>query len=209
MYRVYSKEEISKLVFSVNYSKEDVDEFMGGDLFLDHKDLNKDDYIIVENEKFVNPTYDAEKNIIREMTKYEQFKSGLYELQENEVEFEGDIRTLVPGEYLENGEIKKKEKPEGVKIEWNWETHIWEEKASDLEIVEAQYKEYKGMDTPSVLKEMELQDPALATELINMLIELRGIMYSLQSQAATFKTKLVLPEPSEKLLNFKNKFNKI
>lgn len=163
--------------------------------------------MIASSEKYEHPILDAQG--LREMTKYEQFKNDLYELQENELEFEGDIKTLIPGEYLENGEIKKKEKPEGVKIEWNWTTHEWEEKATDLEIVEAQYNEYAGMDTPSVLKEMEMQEPTLATELINMLIELRGIMYMLQSEVATFGTELMLPKPSEKLLNFKNRFNKI
>lgn len=149
---------------------------------------------------------------IREMTKYEKYKKGLYELLENEVEYKNDIIVLEPGQYLENGEIKSKEKIEGLRVEWNWKTHIWEEKATDLEIIQAQYNEYAGMDTPSTLKEMQDQDPALATELINMLIELRGMMYSLQSPVvgvAFYKARLSLPQPSQKLKDFKNKFNKI
>ena len=160
--------------------------------------------------KFEYPIMD--KNSIREMTKYERYKKGLYELLENEVEYQGDILVLKPGQYLENGEIKSKEKIEGLRVEWNWKTHIWEEKATDLEIIQAQYDEYAGMDTPSTLKEMQDQDPALATELIDMLIELRGMMYSLQSPVvgtAFYKARLSLPQPSKALKDFKNKFNKI
>ena len=89
---------------------------------------------------------------IREMTKYEKYKKGLYELLENEVEYKGDILILEPGQYLENGEIKSKDKIEGTRVEWNWTTHEWEEKATNLEIVQAQYRDYEGMDTPSTLE---------------------------------------------------------
>ena len=146
---------------------------------------------------------------IREMTKYEKYKKGLYELLENEVEYKGDILILEPGQYLENGEIKSKDKIEGTRVEWNWTTHEWEEKATNLEIVQAQYRDYEGMDTPSTLEEMKQQDPALVTEYLNMMIELRGLIYTLSTseQQPVGYTAIQIPTPSESLKKFKNKFN--
>ena len=149
------------------------------------------------------------EGIIREMTKYEKYKKGLYELLENEVEYKGDILILEPGQYLENGEIKSKDKIEGTRVEWNWTTHEWEEKATNLEIVQAQYRDYEGMDTPSTLEEMKQQDPALVAEYLNMMIELRGLIYTLSTseQQPVGYTAIQIPTPSESLKNFKNKFN--
>lgn len=123
-----------------------------------------------------------------------------------------DEETLLSGQYIENDEIITVNydiKLGYIVPTWDKEQRIWKEGATDLEIVEAQYNEYAGMDTPSTLKEMELQDPALATELINMLIELRGIIYSLanaENVSLRFKENIILPQPSEKLKEFKNKF---
>ena len=149
------------------------------------------------------------EGIIREMTKYEKYKKGLYELLENEVEYQGDILVLEPGQYLENGEIKSKDKIEGTRVEWNWTTHEWEEKATNLEIVQAQYRDYEGMDTPSTLEEMKQQDPTMAEEYLNMMIELRGLIYTLSTseQQPVGYTAIQIPMPSESLKNFKNKFN--
>ena len=149
------------------------------------------------------------EGIIREMTKYEKYKKGLYELLENEVEYKGDILILEPGQYLENGEIKSKDKIEGTRVEWNWTTHEWEEKATNLEIVQAQYRDYEGMDTPSTLEEMKQQDPALVAEYLNMMIELRGLIYTLSTseQQPVGYTAIQIPTPSESLKKFKNKFN--
>ena len=151
------------------------------------------------------------EGIIREMTKYEKYKKGLYELLGNEVEYKGDILILEPGQYLENGEIKSKDKIEGTRVEWNWTTHEWEEKATNLEIVQAQYRDYEGMDTPSTLEEMKQQDPALATEYLNMMIELRGLIYTLstsEAQAIGYAA-IQLPIPSKALKEFKDKFKSI
>lgn len=149
------------------------------------------------------------EGIIREMTKYEKYKKGLYELLENEVEYKGDILILEPGQYLENGEIKSKDKIEGTRVEWNWTTHEWEEKATNLEIVQAQYKDYEGMDTPSTIEEMKQQDPAIVEEYLNMMIEMRGLIYTLSAseQQPVGYTAIQIPTPSESLKNFKNKFN--
>ena len=161
--------------------------------------------------RYIYPIRDSITEEVREMTKYEKFKKGLYELQFNEVEYQGDILTLKEGQYVdEHGVLQVVPKIEGTRVEWNWTTHIWEEKATDLEIVMAQYNEYSSMDTPSTLKEMQTQDPALATELVDILIELRGMIYSLQAQTEIRGfSQLHIPTPSQNLINFKNKFNLI
>lgn len=84
----------------------------------------------------------------------------------------------------------------------------YQETISDvLKAIKTQYKEYSGMDTPSTIEEMKRIDSALSEELINMLIDLRSIMYSLQSQTYSTDFKLSLPKPSEELKHFKDLFN--
>ena len=163
--------------------------------------------MIASEIKYEYPCMDPSGEL-REKTKFEKYKSGEYELQQNEVEHNDDILTLELGQYLKDGEVVTVPKPEGTRIEWNWETHVWEEKATNLEIVQAQYKDYEGMDTPSTLEEMKQQDPALATEYLNMMIELRGLIYTLsasETQAVGYAA-IHIPEPSDKLKEFKNKF---
>ena len=208
MFRIYTKEKISKEIFTVNLSQEEVDLVLEGNIFKDHPELNPQDYVVIEQDcPFDYPTF--KDNTIKEMTIYERYQNGLYALSEREKEYQGDIITLEPGQYIdENGVLQTVPKIEGVKVEWNWETHEWEEKATNLEIVQAQYKDYEGMDTPSTLEEMKQQDPALATEYLNMMIELRGLIYTLstsETQAVGYAI-LPIPQPSEKLKEFKNKF---
>ena len=163
--------------------------------------------MIASESKYEYPVID-ETGELREKTKYEKYKSGEYELQHNEVEFKEDILILEPGQYIKDGEVITVSKPEGTRIEWDWELHEWQEKATNLEIVQAQYKDYEGMDTPSTLEEMKQQDPALATEYLNMMIELRNLIYTLstsETQAVGY-TAIHIPEPSNKLKEFKNKF---
>ena len=162
-------------------------------------------------EKYEHPILDQETNSLREMSKYEKFKAGLYELSYNEVEFKGDILVLEAGQYIKDNELVTVPKLEGVRVEWNWDTHEWEDKATNLEVVQSQYSEYEGMDTPSTLEEMRLQDPSLATEYLNMMIELRGLIYTLSvsgTQSIGYAA-IQLPVPSEKLKQFKDKFKRI
>lgn len=56
--------------------------------------------------------YDEQKNIIREKTKYEQYIWKEYELQD--------------GEYIENKEIKYKEKPKQDEWFWHWKDFKWQ-----------------------------------------------------------------------------------
>lgn len=55
--------------------------------------------------------YDEQKNIIREKTKYEKYIWKEYELQD--------------GEYIENKEIKYKEKPKQDERFWYWKDNRW------------------------------------------------------------------------------------
>ncbi len=208
MFRIHTKEKISKEIFTVNLTQEEVDLVLEGNIFKDHPELNPQDYVVIEQDyPFSYPTF--ENDTIKEMTIYERYQNGLYALSEREKEYQGDIITLSEGQYIdESGVLQTIPKIEGTRVEWNWKTHEWEEKATNLEIVQAQYSEYEGMDTPSTLEEMKQQDPALATEYLNMMIELRGLIYTLsasETQAVGY-TAIHIPEPSNKLKEFKNKF---
>ena len=168
---------------------------------------NKETMIASES-KYEYPCIDSKTQELREKTKYEKYKSGEYELQHNEVEFKEDILILEPGQYIKDNEVITVPKIEGVRVEWDWVNHIWEDKATNLEAVQAQYKEYEGMDTPSTLEEMKQQDPALATEYLSMMIELRGLIYTLSASETQAVGYAVLPIPqlSKALKEFKNKF---
>ena len=162
-------------------------------------------------DKYEHPIMDQESNSLREMTKYEKFKAGLYELAYNEVEYKNDILTLEAGQYIKDNELVTVPKLEGVRVEWDWVNHIWEDKATNLEVVEAQYKEYEVMNDPLTLKEMEMQDPNLLTEYYNMMLELRKLIYALkesETQPVGY-TAIQLPTPSKALKEFKNKFDLI
>ena len=159
----------------------------------------------------------VENSIIREATEYEKYKRGQKKLEENEVvlETKKEIVTLIDGQYVENDEIITIPCPEEyITKNWNKETHLWEDLTTDYDRVQAQYREYEPMDTPSAVKEMEIQDPALSEEYVNMMIELRTLMYSLQEQKQTQRARtmsmtrkeLILPQPSETLQMFKNRF---
>ena len=156
--------------------------------------------------------YEPETDLVRGMTEYEKVKYKKRELNDNEVIIEKtkEIKTIEEGQYVnENEDIITVPRLEGENIliqEWDKSNHVWVNKTTDLDIVQAQYKDYKEMDTPSTVEEMRLQDEALATEYLGMMIELRNIMYSLTNESRTYK--MVLPVPSKKLQEFKNKFEK-
>ena len=156
-----------------------------------------------------------EGNIIREATEYEKYQRGQRKLSENEVIFKENIIILEPGQYIDE---EKQElitvpcPPEYLVNDWDKENHIWIDLTTDYDRVQAQYREYEGMDTPSTIKEMELQDPALSEEYVTMMIELRTLMYSLQEQkqvrTITLNEKEIdIPQASKALETFKNKFN--
>lgn len=210
MFVAYSKETQSKVIFDINITKEEVDSILGGDPYKAYPKLEVDkaNTIIMEIDNFFsNPTYDSVKDTIREMTKYELYQNGLYALSFNEKEYKGDIITLEPGQYISpEGELVTVPKIEGFHVEWNWESNIWEEKATEYEMVEMQYREYEPLDKPSVLKEMRELDPALEEELLNLLIDSRKLMDQLRDNPSeVYRTGFRVPTVSEKLKLFKEK----
>lgn len=155
--------------------------------------------------------------VVREATEYEKYQRGQRKLSENEVIFKENIIILESGQYIDE---EKQElitvpcPPKYLVNDWDKENHIWIDLTTDYDRVQAQYREYEGMDTPSTIKEMELQDPALSEEYVTMMIELRTLMYSLQEQkqvrarTITLNEKEIdIPQASKALETFKNKFN--
>lgn len=209
MFRVHTKEKISKEIFTVNLTQEEVDLVLEGNIFKDHPELNPQDYVVIEQDyTFDYPTF--KDNTIKEMTIYERYQNGLYALSEREKEYQGDIITLEEGQYIdEKGVLQTVPKIEGTRVEWNWETHEWEEKATMLEIIRAQYAEYDGMDTYSTVEEMRRIDPAMADEFVNMLIELRQMAYGLDGnveiQAAGYTALTIhkISKPLQKYLEMR------
>lgn len=159
-----------------------------------------------------------EGNIIREATDYEKYQRGQRKLSENEVIFKENIIILEPGQYIDE---EKQElitvpcPPEYLVNDWDKENHIWIDLTTDYDRVQAQYVEYEPLDTYSTVKQMERQDPALSEEYVNMIIELRVLMDSLREQKQISRARTMsienkgieIPQPSEALINFKNKFN--
>lgn len=152
----------------------------------------------------------VEKDVIREATEYEKYKRAQRKLEENEVAIDSKktIVSLAEGQYVEADEIITVPCPAEYLVKsWDKYKHIWIDMTTDLDRVEAQYSEYEGMDTPSTIQEMKLQDEALATEYLNMMIELRGLIYTLST--STTYSLMNIPKPSETLQKFKEKFNLI
>lgn len=159
-----------------------------------------------------------EGNIIREATEYEKYQRGQRKLSENEVIFKENIIILEPGQYIDE---EKQElitvpcPPEYLVNDWDKENHIWIDLTTDYDRVQAQYVEYEPLDTYSTVKQMERQDPALSEEYVNMMIELRVLMDSLREQKQISRARTMsienkgieIHQPSEVLINFKNKFN--
>lgn len=155
-----------------------------------------------------------EDNNVREATEYEKYKRKQKQLEDNEVAIDSKktIVTLTDGQYVEADEVITVPCPEEYLVkEWDKATHTWKDLTTDLNRVEAQYSEYEGMDTPSTIQEMKSQDESLATEYLNMMIELRGLIYTLsasEGQPVTYSL-INIPKPSKTLQKFKEKFNLI
>ncbi len=113
MFYIYTKEKKPKIKFTVNLTREEVKELMGDNLFLDYPDLDKNNFIIIEQENMFKYPILGNDGIIREMTRDELVADGI-EVQLNQ------------GEKIENGKIVKIEKPHN-KLEelWNWRGTEW------------------------------------------------------------------------------------
>lgn len=124
MFRIYSKEKIPKEVFTVNLTKEEIKTVLGGNIFMDHPELNKNEHIVLEMEfPFINPI--LENGEIREMTR------------EEEILMLENTSLLENGEYVSKGKILKKEVPENlISPIWNKDKKVWEENMTKDQMIE-------------------------------------------------------------------------
>lgn len=98
MFYIYTKEKKPRIKFTVNLTMEEVKELMGDNLFLDYPELNKEDFIIIEqDEVFKYPIMDSD-GLIREMTR-------------DELVAEGIEITLENGEIIKNKKLIKVQRP--------------------------------------------------------------------------------------------------
>lgn len=143
--------------------------------------------------KFNRPILD--NGTVREMTREEICESG-------------DLSVLNDGEVWEDNEIKVIPKPDGLKIEWIYPN--WLETATDSEVyidtLKKEYIEYKEIDTPSILREMELTDASIVDEYILMMIELRELISNYNMGISAISD---IPTPSKALVDFKNRIKNI
>lgn len=126
MFRIYTKEKKSKEVFNVNLDSNELQAVMGGNLYLDHPELNPADYVVVEQDQpFIYPIYDSKKGTIEEATR------------EQKILIFKEIDLLIDGEYIEKNKIVVVSAPENLlKKSWDRELHIWKEGATSEEIKE-------------------------------------------------------------------------
>ena len=126
MFRIYTKEKKSKEVFNVNLDSNELQAVMGGNLYLDHPELNPADYVVVEQDQpFTYPIYDSKKGTIEEATR------------EQKILIFKEIDLLIDGEYIEKNKIVVVSAPENLlKKSWDRELHIWKEGATSEEIKE-------------------------------------------------------------------------
>ena len=117
-----------------------------------------------------------------------------------------DEKKLEEGQYINGDEIIIVPKLENaISQKWDKAKHIWVDTTTDLDRVRSQYEEYKPLDTP--LTFLELEEQGLKQEYINMMKELQVLIVQLENNVTMYT--IALPKPSEKLKEFKEKFNKI
>lgn len=150
---------------------------------------------------------------IREATKYEKYIRNQYKLKNNEVVFREDIITLEDGQYIDNTtqEVITVSCPQEYIVKyWDKEKQKWIDLTTDLDRINKQYSDYEPMDRQSILEEL---GEDLATELKTMLKQLREMKYQMvqnkNRRSRRAISNIELPQPSDFLIQFKDKFNMI
>lgn len=120
-----------------------------------------------------------------------------------------DEEKLEEGQYISEDKIITVPKLENALVqEWNKSNHTWEDKTTILDTAQAQYDEYKPLDTPLTL--MDLEEQGLKQEYVNMMQELKKIIIQLKNSThSTGYLSINIPIISEKLKEFKENFKKI
>ena len=155
-----------------------------------------------------------EKDVVREATEYEKYKRSQRALEENEVAIDSKkiIVSLLDGQYVEADEVITVPCPAEYLVKsWDKDKHIWIDLTTDLDRVRAQYNEYNSMNDSITL--IELEEQGLKTEYIAMMKELRRLIVELETQRQSgftaYTIEIVIPVPSEKLKQFKERFQLI
>ena len=118
-----------------------------------------------------------------------------------------DEKKLEDGQYINGDEIITVPRlEEAISQEWDRNNHVWIDTTTDLDIAKLQYSEYEPLDTPLNLARLEKQ--GLKEEYVNMMDQLFELIPQLSASSQGY-AMIVIPKPSQKLINFKEKFKKI
>ena len=123
-----------------------------------------------------------------------------------------DEKKLEEGQYVSGNEIITVPRLEdAISQEWDKSNHVWVDTTTDLDRVRAQYDEYNSMNDYITI--LELEEQGLKAEYVTMMKELRRLIVELETQRqdgfTAYTIEIVIPVPSEKLKQFKARFEKI
>ena len=123
-----------------------------------------------------------------------------------------DEKKLEDGQYINGDEIITVPRLENViSQEWDKSNHVWVDTTTDLDRVRAQYDEYNSMNDYITI--LELEEQGLKAEYVTMMKELRRLIVELETQRqggfTAYTIEIVIPVPSEKLKQFKERFQLI
>ena len=123
-----------------------------------------------------------------------------------------DEKKLEEGQYVSGNEIITVPRLEdAISQEWDKSNHVWVDTTTDLDRVRAQYNEYNSMNDYITI--LELEEQGLKVEYVAMMKELRRLIVELETQRqsgfAAYTIEVVIPVPSKKLKEFKEKFDLI
>ena len=198
---------------------------------------NLPEYVVYEGEKVFSgyPIIEGEKMRVATLT--ELIDLGKIKLKEGEIlnkekgiiekipqptwqhkwDFEllkwvPDESKLQDGQYISGNEIITVPRLENaISQEWDKSNHVWVDTTTDLDRVRAQYDEYNSMNDYITI--LELEEQGLKAEYVTMMKELRRLIVELETQRqdgfTAYTIEIVIPVPSEKLKQFKARFNKI
>ena len=194
-------------------------------------------YCVYEGEKVFSGYPIVEYGKLRQATIVELVNKGIIKLQEGEIlnrekgiiekvkqptwqyswNFEllkwyPDEKKLEEGQYVSGNEIITVPRLEdAISQEWDKSNHVWIDTTTDLDRVRAQYNEYNSMNDYITI--LELEEQGLKAEYIAMMKELRRLIVELETQRqggfTAYTIEIVIPVPSEKLKQFKVRFEKI
>ena len=159
--------------------------------------------------------YDSTTDLVRGMTEYEKVKYKKRELTENEVilEKKKEIVTINDGQYVDENEeiITVPRLEDAISQEWDKSNHVWIDTTTDLDRVRELYDEYNSMNDYITI--LELEEQGLKAEYVTMMKELRRLIVELETQRQSgftaYTIEIVIPVPSEKLKQFKERFQLI